>query len=138
MRPWLGPAAVALVCGVGTMVLGLRPPPIEPERAVASEDAIALLDGLRVGDRVKGWTVLGIDGPRDGTVRIDYGHGDVRFSITVSPLGSVPDNPPMHTDLYAIYYGHVHPDGAKIPPAAVKALLADTARRLKKTEREER
>ena len=60
----------------------------------------------------------------------------MRFAITVSPLGTVPDSPPMHTDLYAIYYGHVQPDGAKIPPAAVKALLADTARRLRKTERD--
>ena len=136
MKPWFGPAAVALVCWVGAIVLELRPAPVERERAAASDRAIALLDGLRVGDRVAGWTVLGIDGPREEAIRIDYAHGDVRFAITVSPLGTVPDSPPMHTDLYAIYYGHVQPDGAKVPPAAVKALLADTARRLRKTERD--
>ena len=136
MKPWLGPAAVAAVCGVGAIALSFRPSAPEPTHAsVPSESAIALLDGLRPGDRVAAWTVLGIDGPREESIRIDYGHAEIRFAITITPLGSVVDNPPMHTDLYAIYYGHAHPEGATIPPAAVRALLADTARRLRKTER---
>jgi hypothetical protein len=136
VKPWLGPLAVALVCAVGVVVLSLRPEPAALAPAVASEDAIALLDGLRPGTRVAGWAVLGIDGPREEAIRIDYGHADVRFAITVSPLGTVPDSPPMHTDLWAIYYGHVQPADATIPPAAIRALLGDVARRLRKTERD--
>lgn len=136
MKPWLGPLAVAVVCGAGAVALSFRPSTPEPTHAsVPSESAIALLDGLRPGDRVAGWTVLGIDGPHEESIQIDYGHADVRFAITITPLGTVVDSPPMHTDLYAIYYGHAHPEGATIPPAAVRALLADTARRLRRTER---
>jgi hypothetical protein len=136
VKPWLGPLAVAGICGVGAVVLALRPSTSAPTSASAPSDrAIALLGGLRPGDRVAGWTVLGIDGPREESITIDYGHADVRFAITITPLGSVVDSPPMHTDLYAIYYGHAHPEGATIPPAAVRALLGDTARRLRKTER---
>jgi hypothetical protein len=136
VKPWLGPFAVAVVCGAGAVAVSLRPSTPEPASASAPSDrAIALLDGLRPGDRVAGWTVLGIDGPREESIQIDYSHADVRFAITITPLGTVVDSPPMHTDLYAIYYGHAHPQGATIPPAAVRALLADTARRLRKTER---
>ena len=99
-----------------------------------SPAAIALLDGLQPGDTLAGWTVLGIDGPRDEAIRVDLGHKDVRFAITIAPLGALPDSPAMQTDLHALYYGHAHPDRSAIPPNATRALLANLARRVRKHE----
>jgi hypothetical protein len=126
---------VAAVCFAGVVALLLRPEAGAPASAAPSPATVALLDGLQPGDTLSGWTVLGIDGPREEAIRIDLAHKDVRFAITVAPLGALPESPAMQTDLHALYYGHAHPDEASIPPGATKALLANIARRVRRNER---
>ena len=133
-RSWLGPLAVAAVCFIGVVALELRPEAAPPTPTEPSPAAVALLGGLQPGEKIAGWTVLGIDGPRDETIRIDLAHKDVRFAITIAPLGALPDSPAMQTDFHALYYGHAHPDQESIPPNATRALLANIARRVRKNE----
>lgn len=129
--PWIS-AGVAAACMVGILADAPAPTVTDGAQArsgVGGEDS-ALLGGLREGDRVAGWTVLGVSRPRDGVLRIDFGRDTVRFAIDVSPLGSQPERPPTQTDRYAIYYGHAHPEGTRIPDGAIRAITAEIARRV--------
>lgn len=90
------------------------------------EDAL----GLRVGDRIAGWKVRTLAGGPDSELRIELERDDVRFTVTVTPMGARPENPPAHTERHAIYYGHAQPKGTRIPDGAVRAITADVARRL--------
>lgn len=136
-RAWLGPAAVAVVCGLGLLHAGLDPRPssdVAPSVPQPSAEALAML-GLRPGDRIVGWTVLGIDGPGEDGTRVDVGRGDVRFSITIVELGASEPSAPLSTDRHALYYGHAHPPGTTPPAGAVRALLHQLANRVRKHER---
>lgn len=139
-RAGLGPAIVAALA-VAALVHGeLRPPPVADTDAAATREpeatrgALALLDGLAKGDTMAGWTVLGIDGPRDEAIRIDFGRDEIRFSVMVMRLGAVPQTPPVQTDRYAIYYGHAQPADTPIPTGAVRAITHGIERRIRNTE----
>ncbi|MEM6293852.1 MAG: hypothetical protein AAGA54_21430 [Myxococcota bacterium] len=137
MRPWVGPAILAAVCAVGVVLLELRPrEPADPgsDRRQVSAEAIALLDGLTAGERIAGWSVLGLSEPREGGVRVDFGRDDLRFSVTVTALGQTTHAAPRSTERYALYYGHPHPRGAKIPDGAVRAIMAGLERRIRANE----
>jgi hypothetical protein len=127
-------ALVALVHGE------LRPAAVDdadamvPRAPEATPGAVALLGGLAAGDAVAGWTVLGIDGPRDERIRIDLGRDGVRFAIMVMRLGAIPRTPPVQTDRYAIYYGHGQPADTTIPAGAVRAITHQIARRIRTVE----
>ncbi len=134
MKPWIGPAVLACACAAGVVVLEQRPrveadPRSEPVRV--SAEAVALLDGLAVGERLAGWSVLGLAEPADGGVRVDVGRDALRFSVTIIALGRTAHAAPRSTERYALYYGHPHPRGAKIPDGAIRAIMAGLERRVR-------
>jgi len=139
-RAW-APAVVALLCAGGLLRAWVDPQRVDPElrqhRAPElSEPARALLGGLKVGDRLVGWTVQALDGPTDGMLRVDLGRGEVRFALMVTPLGAQPESPPMQSERYAIYYGHAHPPGTTLPENTIHATTSALAGRLRAHEGE--
>ncbi|HET6585410.1 MAG TPA: hypothetical protein VFG69_18255 [Nannocystaceae bacterium] len=125
------PAMLVAIAAAGAAVHGVLTRP----RAQAPVVADAVVDdalGLRLGDRIAGWTVRGLAGGPDSELRIELERDDLRFTVTVTPMGARPENPPVHTEHYAIYYGHAQPSGTRIPEGAVRAITADVARRLAK------
>ncbi len=132
--PWIS-AAVGLACLAGIVLDGPTPQrPVASARAPAREADHDLLGGLREGDRIAGWTVLGLSRPDDEVLRIDFGRDAVRFAVDVTLLGAKPELPPSQTDRYAIYYGHAHPEGTRIPDGAIRAITAEIARRIHQNE----
>jgi len=134
---WGPPVLLTLACLVG-VVERLLAPPVPAERAAertpAPPEAIALLGGLALGEKLAGWTVLGVTGPTDGALRIDVGRDEIRFSITVTALGAGDYAAPRSTERYDLFYGHPHPRGTQIPELAVRAILAGVERRIRRNE----
>jgi phytoene dehydrogenase-like protein len=63
-------------------------------------------------------------------IRIDLVHGETGFSLTVAPLGALPQSPPVQTERFAIYYGHAKPSGVELPRGGVRAVLHGIKRRI--------
>ncbi len=93
-----------------------------------------MLDGLQVGEKLAGWTVLGITGPKDRVLRIDVAHAEIRFSISVAAQGAVEYPAPRTTETYELYYGHPHPRDTEIPESATRAIMAGIERRVRRNE----
>jgi hypothetical protein len=137
-RAW-APALVALAC---LLALGLSQlDPVRPTGEAearheprASDEARALLGGLAVGERLMGWTVQALDGPHEGTLRVDLGRGDVRFALMVAPKGTRPEAAPVETERYLIFYGHVHPPDTALPDGTIRATTHALARRIRANE----
>ena len=131
-----GPLLVALACAGGVAWAETRPESPDPVAADAqpSPAAIALLGGLGPGDTVAGWTVESIAMPDPRRIRLDFAAKDVGFSITIAPLGELPESPPLQTERYAIYYGHARPQGAELPRGAVRAVLHNLKRTIARQE----
>jgi hypothetical protein len=135
LRDTLPAAMIATACAVATAVLAGRTP---PDTAIRRDDAGApapLLDGLRVGDRIAGWTVTGIDPTQDGGLDVTVAREGMAFALAVVPLGVRRENPPYAGDTHAIYYGHARPAGMQIPAGALRAITADLLRRLDRAAR---
>lgn len=137
-RAW-APAVVLLLGGVGLALSWLDPvtPAVEiqaPREPRLGDEARALLGGLTVGERIMGWTVQALDGPHDGLLRIDLQRDQVRFALMVAPKGARPEAPPVATERYAIFYGHVHPPGTALPEGTIRATTNALARRLRANE----
>jgi hypothetical protein len=115
----LGPLLAALVAAAGIAWGLVDPPPASPSPvspATAAPEASALLGGLSRGDRLVGWDVTAVAGPdADGVIRVDIAHGMVAFALMLAPLGSMPEAPPVQTEHWAIYYGHVDPADTRLP-----------------------
>ena len=139
-RSGLGPALVAALGVVLVVHAELRPPASVAgdagEGPRATPGVVALLGGLVPGERVAGWEVVSIEGPKGESVRIVFGHGGQRFSIVVVRLGTLAQQAPVQTDRYAIYYGHAEPPDRPVPDGAVRAITHAIARRLRATEHE--
>ncbi|MCA9704587.1 MAG: hypothetical protein KDK70_01920 [Myxococcales bacterium] len=134
-RAW-APALVAAVCLGGLLLSSLdpvSPPPevAEPRESRLDDQARALLGGLTVGDRIMGWTVQALDGPTEGVLRIDLGRDQVRFALMVDAVGARPEPPPVRTERYAIFYGHVQPPDTALPEGTIRATTHALARRLR-------
>jgi hypothetical protein len=130
------PALLAIVCAIGAARAELSRNDLEvtaPAPTVAPH-AVSLLDGLRVGDRVAGWTVIELAGPRERAIDIGFERDGQRFVVTIAPMGARPEHPAMQTDRYAIYYGHAVPADRAIPQGAVRAITAALSRRIAKHE----
>lgn len=128
---WVPAAALAAVCF--SVAVGLEQRPRAAEGTTAQTDSVpgeahAVLGDLEVGDTVVGWTVLGIRSDADGVVDVDLGRDKLRFTVTIAPLGTRVESAPLTTDHYALYYGHAHPRGARLPDAGVQAVLHNLAR----------
>ena len=134
---WGPPAALSLVCIVGVAErLAAEPPESERagQRAPAPTEAFALLDDLEIGEKLAGWTVLGLTGPNDGALQLDVARDDIRFSITIAARGAVQYPAPRTTARYELYYGHPHPRGTEIPENAIRAIMAGVERRVRRNE----
>lgn len=138
LRAGLGPAIVSAVALIAVVHAELRPRDAGHEARTDSRRAtpgvVALLDGLAVGERIAGWEVLQIDGPRDGVVYIELGRDHLIFPLMVARVGTLPELPPLQTERYAIYHGHAHPPDASIPDGALRAISHGIARRIRSTE----
>jgi hypothetical protein len=126
-------AAIAVVCAIAAVHAHATRSATVPGTVVAAAPATEAL-GLKPGDRIAGWKVRALVGSPDTELRIELEHAEVRFAITVTPLGARPENPPSQSQHHAIYYGHAQPAGTRIPDGAVRAITADIARRLDKTQ----
>jgi len=134
---WGPPALLSIVCIAGLVERVVAPPPEagrSSQRQPAPPEAFALLDGLEIGERLAGWTVLGVTGPVDRTLQIDVARDDVRFSVTVASRGALEHQPPRATAKYDLYYGHPHPRDTEIPENAIRAILAGVERRVRRNE----
>ncbi|MBV1858335.1 MAG: hypothetical protein KUG77_07975 [Nannocystaceae bacterium] len=132
-----GPCALlSLLCIWGVVHrLGASAPSERASRQQpAPPQALALLDDLQVGEKLAGWTVLGITGPLDRVLRIDVAHGEIRFSVSIAARGAVPYPPPRTTETYDLYYGHPHPRDTEIPESATRAIMAGVERRVRRNE----
>lgn len=126
------------VCLAGIVLAWLRPPTEELAEPVPrlSEPARALLGGLGAGDALVGWTVRSLEGPTDGMLRVDLERDEVRFALMVAPKDSRPERPPVTTERYVIFYGHVHPPGLTLPTGTIRATTHALARRVRAHETE--
>ena len=133
---WGPSALLCLLCILGVMHrLGASAAPQRASRQQpAPPEAVALVDGLQVGDKLAGWTVLGLTGPLDGVLRIDVARDEIRFSVSVAARGAVPYPAPRTTEMYDLYYGHPHPRDTEIPEAATRAIMAGIERRIRRNE----
>ena len=122
-------AAIAIVCAIAAVHAHATRPATQEDPVAAPPPRSEAL-GLHVGDRIAGWKVRALAGSPDSELRIDLERDDVRFAITVTPLGARPENPPTQSQRHAIYYGHAQPKGTRVPEGAVRAITADIARRL--------
>ncbi len=128
---WLPAAALAGICFVVAIGLEQRESASDGETAqtaASPADPREVLGDLEVGDNVVGWTVLGIRSNPERVIDVDLGRDRIRFTVTVAPLGTRVESAPLTTDHYALYYGHAHPKGAKLPDAGVQAVLHNLAR----------
>jgi hypothetical protein len=131
-RGAVGPLLVALAC-LGALAIAPGRDPIDAESSgpVATSSALALLGDPTVGDRLVGWTIVAIDGPRDGTIRIDIGRDRVRFALMVTRIGAMAEPAPVQTEHYAIYYGHVDPPDTVLPANVIRATTNALANRIR-------
>ncbi|HWB76038.1 MAG TPA: hypothetical protein VG755_13810 [Nannocystaceae bacterium] len=137
VREALPSAALAIACAaaaIATEASRDAPAAAQPHAPSITPRAAELLDGLQVGQRVAGWTVIALDGPRDRAIEVGFERDGQRFVVTIAPMGARPENPALQTDRYAIYYGHAVPPDTKIPDGAVRAITAGLARRIGKHE----
>lgn len=133
-RAW----APALACAACLLGMGLshldpvrsdeRPPPASPR---LSEQARALLGGLAPGERLMGWTVQAVDGPREGQLRIDLARDDVRFALLVAKKGTRAEVAPVETEHYLVFYGYVQPAETTLPDGTIRATTHALARRIR-------
>jgi hypothetical protein len=89
---------------------------------------VALLGGLARGDRIAGWELEGIVGPREGNgeIRLFVARERGRMRVAVTLAGRRPFPPPRRTDRYEIFY-----DAAEnVDAGAREALLDELARRI--------
>lgn len=131
-RAWV-PALVCLACllGLGRAYVSPAPQGDAPATgAQISDEGRALLGELAVGERLAGWTVTALDGPREGMLRIDLHRDDVRFALLVAKKGTRPESAPRETERYVIYHGHEHPKTA-LPEGTIHATTHALALRIR-------
>lgn len=135
-----GPLLAMCLCVAG-LVWGVVDPPtptstpakVMPE-AVA--EVRALLGDLQEGERLVGWTVEAIDGPRDGVIRVHVRRDRVGFALMVAKKGRLPQPAPVETEAHAIYYGHVDPPDTRLPDGTIRATTHALANRIRAAEGE--
>ncbi|MCH9683564.1 MAG: hypothetical protein K0V04_19150 [Deltaproteobacteria bacterium] len=134
-RVW-APALVLVLCAGGLVLASLDP--VEPKTQVEplpapvlSEAGTSLLGGMQVGERLMGWDVVALGGPHEREIRIELERDGVRFSLMVMVKGAVPQAPPLETEHYAIFYGHVQPKDVSLPSGTIRATTHALARRIR-------
>ncbi|MCX4241958.1 hypothetical protein [Paraliomyxa miuraensis] len=137
-RAWV-PALVALSCALGLLVAWVDPVKRQAQAQDArapriTDEGRALLGGLAEGERLMGWTVQALDGPRDGLLHIELGRDQVGFALMVATKGTRAESAPVETERYVIFYGHVHPPETILPDGTIRATTHALARRIRAQE----
>jgi hypothetical protein len=102
----------------------------------AAGDVIALLDGLKPGDKLEAVTVLAIDAPSERVVRVHVGVEGMVFTIGISRAGSSAGKPPpVTTGRYELGYGNARGSG-ELPPGAMGNAAEALAERIRRRESE--
>lgn len=137
-RAGWGPLAVAAACLVAVVWAEQREPAadVQPASTGPSDEAVALLGGLQPADKIAGWTVHAISMPGPRQVRVELAYDEVRFAVTIAPLGELPESPALQTRRHAIYYGHARPEGTRLPRGGLRAILQSLRRRVEAHERD--
>ncbi|MBL4683649.1 MAG: hypothetical protein JKY37_03590 [Nannocystaceae bacterium] len=136
----LGPLLAALVAASGIAWGLVQPPPRSddavPQRATEGGPEVrALLGGLSRGDTLVGWRVTAISGPdARGTIRIELSHRQLAFSLLLSPKGAQPEQAPVQTEHWSIFYGHVFPPEAVLSANVIRATTNGLANRVREHE----
>lgn len=105
------------------------------EEPTAGPDVVALLDGLRVGDKLETSTVVAIDAPTERMVFVDLEAGGAVYSVGIARPGARDGGlPPITTDKYEIGYGLARPKDP--PPGAMHNAAEVIATRIRKREHE--
>lgn len=133
-RAW----APALVCAACLVAIGAShlhpvagPEHPTPTAPAVSDEGRALLGGLAAGERLMGWTVQALDGPRDGQLRVDLARDGVRFSLVVARKGTRAEAAPVETERYLVFYGYVDPPQTVLPDGTIRATTHALARRIR-------
>ena len=138
--PVMGPLLAALVAAASIawgLAMPRAPEASSLRRAVTlpSEDTVALLGGLQLGDALVGWQVTAITGPDpEGTIRVEVARDKVTFALELRPLDRVTEQPPVQTERWAIYYGHVRPPEVKLTRNVIRATTNALANRVRAAE----
>jgi len=102
----------------------------------AASDVIALLDGLKPGDKLEAVTVMAIDAPSERVVRVQVGVEGMAFTIGINLAGSSAGKPPpVTTGKYEIGYGNPRGTG-ELPPGAMGNAAEALAERIRRRENE--
>ncbi|MEM7155381.1 MAG: hypothetical protein AAF799_21205 [Myxococcota bacterium] len=99
-----------------------------------SDEGRALLGGLAVGEKITGWTVRRLDGPRDSQLRVDVERDGVAFALMVALEGRLPQTPLVRTKNYVVFYGHPEPKDTVLPEGTIRATTNALARRIREHE----
>lgn len=133
--PSASASAAASAAPISSALIAARNAVVPPNAPHADEDLTALLDGLREGDVIRGWTVAAIIGPVDRLAEIVVTRGELRFTVGLRANGvDVGRNAPLHTRDYALEFGHFQPDGARPDDAEVRRVLDDVFARVRRRE----
>jgi hypothetical protein len=116
---------------------GVAPPP--PPEPPAPADAIALLDGLAVGDETAEFKVIGLSVPSDPqmarsvAVRLERRDG-IAFTVWVTAAGTYPWLPARTSAKYAFFYSMPDPPGTVLGEEDVLGVLDALTARVARTE----
>ncbi len=105
-------------------------------QVVVTEEATALLDGLKVGDKVQDFQVVAVRGPRLKRIEIELGRAGQTLRVFVSRIDSIKLIPPRKTQMYAVYYENAKPNGDAVSSEEYLALVEAIAKRVEKQERQ--
>ena len=106
----------------------------EPPEPQAAPDAVALLDGLRVGSPAGPWSVAAIRPPKEKRLPILFIGDGASLTVWVERKESTKRHPPAQTERYAIFYSSVFPPDAAGAKNSPREALAEIEKRLRKTE----
>jgi hypothetical protein len=114
------------------------PTPAPPDPP-APADAVALLDGLAVGDEAAAFKVVSLSVPSDTTmarsvaVRFERRDG-IAFTVWLTAAGAHPWLPARTSAKYAFFYSLPDPEGTALGEDDINGVLDDLAARVARTE----
>jgi len=133
-------AAVLVVSGFDLASSGdSRAPAPSPPRPPPPADAVALLEGLAVGDEAADFKVLSLSVPSDTemarsvAVVVERRDG-VGFTVWVTAAGTYPWRPPRSSRKYALFHSLPYPEGTSLEEDAVNGVLDAIVARVARTE----
>jgi hypothetical protein len=149
-KPWrslalgvgLALAGVLLLSGLdlgSTEDPSARAPTPAPPEPPAPADAIALLDGLAVGDEEADFKVMSLSVPSDAqmarSVAVVFERRDgIGFTVWVTAAGAYPWRPPRSSAKYALFHSLPYPEGTALEEDVVNGVLDAVVARVARTE----